>query len=163
MGAPMRTRAPPSLPLVTKGRWHGEAVTEGMRRCTFCRTTTGGRSKTCNVLIPSVACGDSVSLRLGHGVGLTAHRAVIQHHAAASLPWSPREALDFCKSALPQKTSGEVEPLPYAHSAAGCKPSNLRILLIIPLHEPADLLLHCLHLVVEALGGDALCAVSQDN
>ena len=29
----------PSLPLVTKGRWHGVAVTEGMRRCTFCRTT----------------------------------------------------------------------------------------------------------------------------
>ena len=28
-----------SLPLVTKGRWHGVAVTEGMRRCTFCRTT----------------------------------------------------------------------------------------------------------------------------
>ena len=29
---------------------------------------------------------DSVSLRLGHGAGLTAHRAVIQHRAAASLP-----------------------------------------------------------------------------
>ena len=33
-----------SLPLVTKGRWHGEAVTEGMRRCTFFRTSAGGRS-----------------------------------------------------------------------------------------------------------------------
>ena len=28
----------------------------------------------------------TVSLRLGHGAGLTAHRAVIQHRAAASLP-----------------------------------------------------------------------------
>ena len=69
--APMRKRVHPSLPLVTKGRWHGAAVTEGMRRCTFCRTA-GWRSKTCNVLIPSVASGDS-------------------------FPWSPREALVFCK------------------------------------------------------------------
>mgnify|MGYP004493648813 CR=1 FL=1 len=28
----MRNGTHPSLPLVTKGRWHGEAVTEGMRR-----------------------------------------------------------------------------------------------------------------------------------
>ena len=30
----------------------------------------------------------TVSLRLGHGAGLTAHRAVIQHRAAASLPYT---------------------------------------------------------------------------
>ena len=36
----------------------------------------------------SVICfaNATVSLRLGHGAGLTAHRAVIQHRAAASLP-----------------------------------------------------------------------------
>ena len=31
-------------------------------------------------------CGPPVSLRLGHAAGLTAHRAVIQHRVAASLP-----------------------------------------------------------------------------
>ena len=37
----------------------------------------------------SVICfaNATVSLRLGHGAGLTAHRAVIQHRAAASLPF----------------------------------------------------------------------------
>ena len=30
----------------------------------------------------------TVSLRLSHGAGLTAHRAVIQHRAAASLPYT---------------------------------------------------------------------------
>ena len=36
----------------------------------------------------SVICfaNAAVSLRLGHGAGLTAHRAVIQHRAAALLP-----------------------------------------------------------------------------
>ena len=34
----------------------------------------------------SVSFADSVSLRLGHGTGLTCHRHVIQHCAAASLP-----------------------------------------------------------------------------
>ena len=92
-----------SLPLVTKGRWHGVAVTEGMRRCTFCCTSACGALQICDVLIPSVAYGDSVSLRLGHGVGLTAHRAVIQHHAAASLPWSPREAFRWCERVTAQK------------------------------------------------------------
>ena len=29
--APMRNGMLQSLPLVTKGRWHGEAVTEGLR------------------------------------------------------------------------------------------------------------------------------------
>ena len=39
---------------------------------------------------PSVICfaNATVSLRLGHGAGLTAHRAVIQHRAAASLPYT---------------------------------------------------------------------------
>ena len=38
----------------------------------------------------SVICfaNATVSLRLGHGAGLTAHRAVIQHRAAASLPYT---------------------------------------------------------------------------
>ena len=37
----------------------------------------------------SVICfaNATVALRLGHGAGLTAHRAVIQHRAAASLPF----------------------------------------------------------------------------
>ena len=34
----------------------------------------------------SVSFAASVSLRLGHGTGLTCHRHVIQHCAAASLP-----------------------------------------------------------------------------
>ena len=34
----------------------------------------------------SVSFADSVLLRLGHGTGLTCHRHVIQHCAAASLP-----------------------------------------------------------------------------
>ena len=38
----------------------------------------------------SVICfaNATVSLRLSHGAGLTAHRAVIQHRAAASLPYT---------------------------------------------------------------------------
>ena len=42
---------------------------------------------------PSVICftNATVSLRLGLGVGLTVHRTVIQHHAAASLLYT-REA-----------------------------------------------------------------------
>ena len=38
----------------------------------------------------SVICfaNATVSLRLGHGAGLTAHRAVIQHRAAAALPYT---------------------------------------------------------------------------
>ena len=73
-----------SLPLVTKGRWHGEAVTEGMRRCTFRRTSACDALQICNVLIPSVACGDS-------------------------FPWSPREALGFCKSGKLARTGGFAE------------------------------------------------------
>ena len=79
-----RVSAFQSLPLVTKGRWR--EAPEGIR------TLRGSElpqwyGKTYTPLISSVAFGDSVSLRLGHGVGLTAHRAVIQHHAAALLPW----------------------------------------------------------------------------
>ena len=66
----------PTPPLVTKGRWHGAAVTEGMRRCPFC-CTTGRRSTNLNVLIPSVAFSDS-------------------------FPWSPREAFALCKRAASQ-------------------------------------------------------------
>ena len=38
----------------------------------------------------STASGPPVSLRLGHAAGLTAHRAVIQHRVAASLPQGGR-------------------------------------------------------------------------
>ena len=61
------------LPL-RKGSCHGEAVTERFERN--------------NMDNLSVICfaNATVSLRLGHDAGLTAHRAVIQHRAAASLP-----------------------------------------------------------------------------
>ena len=62
-----------SLPLVTKGRWVSAANPEGMRRCTFCRTTAEGALQTCNVLIPSVAFG-------------------------GSFPWSPRGGFDAGKT-----------------------------------------------------------------
>ena len=63
------------LPL-RKGSCHGEAVTERFERN--------------NMDNLSVICfaNATVSLRLGHGAGLTAHRAVIQHRAAASLPYT---------------------------------------------------------------------------
>ena len=65
----------------------------------------GGAEKTYTFSsLPSRLRRATVSLRLGHGVGLTAHRAVIQHHAAASLPWSPREALALCKPAGAART-----------------------------------------------------------
>ena len=37
---------------------------------------------------PSVTCGDSVSLRLGHGAALACHRHAIHSRAAASLPYA---------------------------------------------------------------------------
>ena len=62
-----------SLPCVKGGV--GEAVTERFERSGFENL--------------SVICfaNATVSLRLGHGAGLTAHWAVIQHRAAASLPF----------------------------------------------------------------------------
>ena len=46
VGCTLADRTQKSLPLVTKGRWHGEAVTEGIR-------SDGARQPT----IPQSACG----------------------------------------------------------------------------------------------------------
>ena len=87
------------LPLVTKGSCRRRRL-KGSERCSL-QSATLWCGKTCNFSsLPSRLRRATVSLRLGHGVGLTAHRAVIQYHAAASLPCSPRGGFGVCLSAL---------------------------------------------------------------
>ena len=67
----------------------------------------------------SVICfaNATVSLRLSHGAGLTAHRAVIQHRAAASLPYTG-EAIR-CGGILDIKTDKLLAPARAFRSGQG--------------------------------------------
>ena len=70
----------------------------------------------------------TVSLRLGHGVGLTVHRTVIQHHAAASLLYT-REAFR-CGGKTPPVACGDSPLL--AEGAFSAVPGQSRIQIIPP-------------------------------